>query len=153
MKKNDKTYLLAIVALSFIWGGMVLSISFLEAWLKFRAPGVDLRIGLGIGRLVFGALNKVECVLAVTILIFLWLAGKLSAAKQLWSFGIAFLILAVQTFWLLPALDDVAEAIVKGLPKAAGNLHPLYVIFETLKVSALIIFGVKQFNQSHHEYK
>ncbi|WP_030167297.1 MULTISPECIES: hypothetical protein [Actinomycetes] len=32
-----------------IWLGMVLAISFLEAPLKFRAPGVDLKTGLGSG--------------------------------------------------------------------------------------------------------
>ena len=35
------------VALIFVWLGMVLAISFLEAPLKFRAPGVTLPIGLG----------------------------------------------------------------------------------------------------------
>ena len=35
-------------AASFIWLGMVLGISFIEAPLKFRAPGVTLGIGLGI---------------------------------------------------------------------------------------------------------
>ena len=50
----------------FIWLGMVLAISFLEAPLKFRAPGVDIPIGLGIGRIVFRALNRVEIALALT---------------------------------------------------------------------------------------
>jgi len=41
----------AVVArVAFAWLGMVLAISFLEAPLKFRAPDVTLRIGLGIGR-------------------------------------------------------------------------------------------------------
>ena len=44
-------------AVTFVWLGMVLAISFIEAPLKFTAPGVDLRIGLGIGRIVFRALN------------------------------------------------------------------------------------------------
>lgn len=35
------------------WFGMVVAISFLEAPIKFRAPGVTLAIGLGIGRKVF----------------------------------------------------------------------------------------------------
>ncbi len=46
---------------------MVLAISFLEAPLKFRAPGVTLPIGLGIGRVVFRALNGVEVVLAAVV--------------------------------------------------------------------------------------
>ena len=49
--------------------GMVLAVSFLEAPLKFRAPGVTLPIGLGIGRLVFRALNSAEALLAAGILI------------------------------------------------------------------------------------
>ena len=52
-------------AATFVWLGMVLAISFLEAPLKFRAPGVTIPIGLGIGRLVFRALNTAEVVLAV----------------------------------------------------------------------------------------
>ena len=55
------------VALTFVWLGMVLAISFLEAPLKFRAPGVTLPIGLGIGRLVFPALNCGEAVLAAQL--------------------------------------------------------------------------------------
>lgn len=39
---------------------MVLAISFLEAPLKFRAPGITVPLGLGIGRLVFQAFNAVE---------------------------------------------------------------------------------------------
>ena len=57
------------VAVTFVWLGMVLAISFLEAPLKFRAPNVTLQIGLGIGRLVFRALNTVEVVFAIVILL------------------------------------------------------------------------------------
>ena len=51
----------------FVWLGMVLAISFVEAPLKFRAPGVTLKVGLGIGRLVFRALNVFEYVFAAVI--------------------------------------------------------------------------------------
>ena len=55
------------VAVVFVWLGMVLAISFIEAPLKFRAPGVTLQIGLGIGRLVFRALNACELSLAAIV--------------------------------------------------------------------------------------
>lgn len=48
-------YPVAIAAV-FIWIGFVGVISFMEAWLKFRAPGITLSLGLGIGRLVFGGI-------------------------------------------------------------------------------------------------
>jgi hypothetical protein len=62
-------------AVTFVWLGMVLAISFLEAPLRFRAPQVSLRIGLGIGRLVFRALNSVEAVLAVALVVAIILAS------------------------------------------------------------------------------
>ena len=37
-------------AATLIWLGMVLAISVLEAPLKFRAEGLELRVGLAIGR-------------------------------------------------------------------------------------------------------
>lgn len=37
--------------------GAIVAISFLEAPLKFLAPGITIPLGLGIGRLVFTALN------------------------------------------------------------------------------------------------
>ena len=56
-------------AVTFVWLGMVIAISFLEAPLKFRAPGVTLQIGLNIGRLVFRALNIAELLLALALAI------------------------------------------------------------------------------------
>ena len=53
-----------VAAVAFVWLGMALAISFLEVPLKFRAPGVTMPIGLGIGRIVFRALKLVETVLA-----------------------------------------------------------------------------------------
>ena len=49
-----------LIVTPILWLGFVLSISFMEAWLKFQAEGVTQIIGLSIGRLVFNALNKVE---------------------------------------------------------------------------------------------
>ena len=49
------------------WAGFVSAISFLGAWLKFRAEGVSREIGLSIGKLVFTALNRVEIVLLVSV--------------------------------------------------------------------------------------
>ncbi|MEO8647987.1 MAG: hypothetical protein ABI539_02355 [Acidobacteriota bacterium] len=57
------------IAIPFVWSGMLAAISFMEAPLKFQAPGVTLPIGLGIGRLVFFALNKAEIVLGLVLAI------------------------------------------------------------------------------------
>ena len=84
------------VALTFVWLGMVLAISFLEAPLKFRAPGVTLQIGLGIGRLVFRALNSSEVLLAVGILVAL--ALDRAPASVIVVSAVAFATLVAQLF-------------------------------------------------------
>ena len=62
-------------AATLVWLGMVLAISFLEAPLKFRAEGLELRVGLAIGRIVFRALNIAEVIWAVVIAVCLTIAG------------------------------------------------------------------------------
>lgn len=128
---------------TFTWIGFICAISFMEAWLKFRAPGVTLPIGLGIGRLVFAALNKVEWVFAVAILI-----SNISIAKKLNInpfYIVAIAILIVQTVWLLPGLDARAVLHIEGKTVPHSYLHLYYAIAEGIKFIALLIFGTKLF--------
>jgi len=130
------------VASVFIWVGFVCAISFMEAWLKFQAPGVTLGIGLGIGRLVFAALNKVEWVLflASAICLFPWKAEKRSV--QVLLFVLAVLLLA-QTFWMLPALDARAALHIAGATVPPSNMHFCYVVAEVVKVVTLVWMGTR----------
>lgn len=130
------------VICTFTWIGFVCAISFLEAWLKFRAPGVTLPIGLGIGRLVFAALNKVEWVFAVAILIS---SIRIARNKINPFYILVVLVLIIQTVWLLPALDARAELYIQDKPVAHSYLHFYYVIAEGLKIISLFIFGTKLF--------
>lgn len=135
---------LAIAAV-YLWIGFVCAISFMEAWLKFRAPGVNLPIGLGIGRLVFNALNKVEWVFAVAITVSFFLSKEPLFTADKITFIIPFIILLAQTFWLLPALDARAEMHIKGLIVPPSSLHIYYVTMEAVKVFCLIVFSIKLF--------
>ncbi len=129
----------------FLWIGFVGAISFMEAWLKFRAPGVTIPLGLGIGRLVFNALNKVEWVLALVILTDLIVAKRGVFSTKNICYGIPLLILLVQTIWLLPALDARAELLVQGHEPETSNLHFYYVGMEMVKIVSLLIFSIKLF--------
>lgn len=129
----------------FTWIGFVCSISFLEAWLKFRAPGVTLPIGLGIGRLVFAALNKVEWVFALAIIVSTYTKPAITIFNQKALLILALFFLITQTLWLLPALDARAQLYINGENVAPSNLHIYYVIAEFLKVTTLFLFGIKLF--------
>jgi len=99
-------------AFTFTWLGLVLGISFLEAPLKFRAPGVTLPLGLGIGRLVFAALNRVEVLLAVAVWVAL-LAGPRSRASMAVA-GAVVLVLLVQLAAVRPALIRRSDRVLAG---------------------------------------
>lgn len=133
-------YPYAIAAL-FLWVGFVGAISFMEAWLKFRAPGITLPLGLGIGRIVFGALNKVEWVLAVVVVCnFLFTGGRPGTGK-IALYAIPVVLLALQTFRILPLLDARAELYIAGAEVPPSNLHFYYVGMETVKVVCLFALG------------
>lgn len=136
-------YPLAIVAI-FIWIGFVGAISFMEAWLKFRAPGISIPLGLGIGRLVFQALNIMEWVFVLLIAAnFLW-SGFAIKWAHIWVL-LPILLLIAQTVWLLPVLDARAEMHIQGKEVTPSSLHFVYVAMEVLKVTTLLIFGITLF--------
>lgn len=130
---------------AFFWAGAVCAISFLEAWLKFRAPGITIELGLGIGKLVFNALNKIEWVLAAAIpLGILANKGKLITKINI-CYLIVLLVLLIETVWLLPVLDERADAILLHKQVQASNVHFYYIIAEAIKTISLFIFGITQF--------
>lgn len=128
------------VAVTFVWLGMVLAISFLEAPLKFRAPNVTLQIGLGIGRLVFRALNTVEVVLAVVILAVV--VADPPAPGVIAVFVIAFAALALQLAAVRPRLNRRSDKVLAGLNAPRSRGHYAYVGFELIKVIALAGAGI-----------
>jgi hypothetical protein len=51
---------IAETGLSLTWSAMIMAISFLEAWTKFRAPFLKSYIAVDVGRHVFASLNSAE---------------------------------------------------------------------------------------------
>lgn len=134
-----------IIAAIFIWIGFVSAISFMEAWLKFTAPGITLPLGLGIGRIVFNALNNVEWVLAFIIFLNLFFRSNSFYRNVNVIFSLIVIILLLQTFWLLPMLDNRAELYMQGKEVPASNIHFYYIWMEVIKVIALFSIGFFQF--------
>lgn len=129
----------------FLWIGFVGAISFMEAWLKFRAPGVSLSVGLGIGKLVFHALNKVELVLMATIVLSLW---KLRPQRRAdYRVLVPVLILLIQVVFLMPILDQRADAHIRGQEVAASSVHLYYIIGEVVKMIFLWWSGIYTLRQ------
>ena len=128
------------VALMFVWLGMVLAVSFLEAPLKFRAPGVTLPIGLGIGRLVFRALNSAESFLAVGILT--GLAVGHPPIGVIVASAVVFVALVAQLLGVRPGLARRSDAVLAGQNAPRSRAHYAYVGLEVVKVIALALGGI-----------
>jgi hypothetical protein len=127
-------------AVTFVWLGMVTAISFVEAPLKFRAPGVTLQIGLGIGRLVFRALNVAELTLAYVLAFAV--AAAMPTTHIIISATVPVVALMVQIWLVRPPLARRTGRILAGqdVPRSAG--HYWYVGLESVKVAALLTTGV-----------
>lgn len=112
----------------------------MEAPLKFTAPGINTELGLGIGRIVFHALNKIEWILAITIVISLFYVIKIKSYYCI--IGTVISILLYQTFVLLPQLDERAEIVLTGITPTPSYHHWLYIVIEIIKLICLMIFGI-----------
>ncbi len=110
-----------IAALAWVWLGLAAGISLIETPLKFRAPGITRELGLGIGRLVFKAVNIVEWVIAIVV------AVTALAVTPGWGMGTAVILivvaLAVQTAVLRGPMDARAQRIVGGETLPASSMH------------------------------
>ncbi len=128
------------VAVTFVWLGMVLAISFLEAPLKFRAPNVTLQIGLGIGRLVFRALNTVEGCLALLVVAIV-VAVPLPA-RFIVTFSAAIAALAIQLIAVRPRLTRRSDEVLAGTEGPRSRAHYAYIALEAVKAVALLVAGI-----------
>lgn len=126
-------------ALALVWAGMLLGISFLEAWVKFQAPSLSLEEGLDVGRHVFGAFNKVELALAAALLTCAVLARPPRPVTT--AIGIAAASVVLQTLWLLPVLDDRVDVLLAGGTLDGAPYHVLYIAIEVVKLASLLVAG------------
>jgi hypothetical protein len=129
------------IAVPFIWFGALGAISFMEAPLKFTAPNITLELGLGIGRIVFQTLNKIELALAVLLIVSM-LARRPAKKFPLYAFGAVLLLLILETFWLLPVLDARAEQVIAGTAAPYSNAHIIYIVFDAAKFLLLAALGI-----------
>lgn len=134
------------IAIPFVWLGMVTAISFVEAPLKFDAPGVTVEIGIGIGRIVFAALNKLEWIMFTLWLLAIFIS-KVSQVSFI-SLFVIITLLSLQTFWLLPSLSARIEMLQRGIQVAKSPLHTYFIIAEIIKIVCLLFSGLKCVSQS-----
>jgi hypothetical protein len=128
----------------YLWGGIIIGVSFIATPVKFLAPNLSLAQTLSVGRVTFKALSIVEGVafLLVTLLLlalFLF-KEKLSLTLLLPVFAIA-MVLAIQYLWINPILDMRLLKIIDGETVEKSNLHQIYIFLEGMKLMLILYCG------------
>ena len=141
MNKNTSNTEVLLLPIIFLWLGLVLGISFLEAPLKFQAPDVTIKVGLGIGKLVFAALNRFEIVLALLSVIPTIALFKKIRLPVVFMF-VVWACLACQSIVILPALHINLQKLLNDEVVAKNSFHNIYIILDLIKIVLLFTVGI-----------
>lgn len=128
-------------AAALIWFGMVCAISFIEAPLKFQAPGITIVLGLGIGKLVFGVLNICEALLLIVVVVSLIIGGSYPAGA-VWLL-VAAGIFILQMILIRPRLRKrTLDVLANGPTAKRSRAHLEYAGVEIIKAACLIVGAI-----------
>ena len=131
------------IVLPVLWFGMVAAISFIEAPLKFQAPGITIPLGLGIGRLVFAALNVAEGIVlfALTVVSFWPAAYRIDGRRlAIWA-GLAAVFVAKVVF-VRPPLNARTDLVLAGANPGESAWHYVYIACDVASMVLLVIAAV-----------
>ncbi|QAV69259.1 hypothetical protein ESZ53_01665 [Salinibacterium sp. UTAS2018] len=137
MHRTSLTLRLVIPA---IWLGLIIGISFFETPLKFQAPGITLELGLGIGRLVFYAMNTTALVLAA--LLTLAMIRPRATRLQWGLLAGLWAVLLTQILVIRPPLNARTDAVVAGSDVGGSLWHYFYIAADGSTFVLLIVFIV-----------
>lgn len=131
-------------AVPILWFGMVAAISFIEAPLKFQAPGITIPLGLGIGRLVFFALNLAEGMLLVSLLALCHLpsAARVAASRLRWVLALT-IVFALKIAVVRPPLNARTDLVLAGADPGQSPWHYIYIAADLLTMCLLIVIAVQ----------
>lgn len=125
-----------------IWIGLIIAIDLIEAPLKFQAPGITIPLGLGIGRLVFFAMNITELVIAIVLAVALWRPRADRRSWMLFS-GLA-VMLVVKLLIIRPLLAQHTNAVLDGTSDGGSMTHYFYIAADAVIAILLVTFVVAQ---------
>jgi len=122
----------------FIWAGLVIGISFVEAPTKFTAPSLSQTGALDVGRVVFAMSHRVQFGLLVAAIACAW-AAKQRLSRRAWILLASIVcVFAIQVLGVQPPLDARTARIIAGEALPPSHLHKYYVVLEVLKLYLLV---------------
>ncbi|WP_426183654.1 hypothetical protein [Microbacterium sp. TWP3-1-2b2] len=130
------------IVLPAVWIGIIIGLSFIETPLKFQAPGITTPLGLGIGRLIFIALSVAGWM--ILVILTLIAQARPRESKSGWMLiGAMWIIMAIESFALRPALAARSDVIIAGGDPGESWLHYGYIVAELLLLVTLAWYLVR----------
>ena len=139
-----------LVLCCLLWAGMLLGISFLEAWVKFQAPSLTRAVGLDVGVTVFSALQLTEIIWLALIGLLIATGGQRSRATLAGGLTLAVSI-ALQRWLLMPELSAQAAIIIAGGDHPGSWHHLAYGIIEVIKLATLLTLAWQAMAESKRQ--
>ena len=121
---------------SIFWLGFLVAISFFETPLKFQVDSIDVFEGIALGKLLFNVMNKIEMFFLIPLLIEIIVINASLKHRMLVTLLVVFVFL--QGIWLLPEMNAITEEVIRTQTRSNSSLHSVYVVFEVLKLIALV---------------
>ncbi len=120
-----------------LWAGLLLGVSFIATPVKFMAPNLTMPVALEVGKATFHVFNKIEWGMLILVV----LAAYLHSPHTLkwWLVGMLAMLMALESFWLLPALDIRADLVIAGGSTVPGKLHWFYIMADVIKLITLLV--------------
>ena len=131
------------IVLPVLWLGMVGAISFIEAPLKFQAEGITIPLGLGIGRLVFAALNVAEGILlfALTIVSF-WPVAHRIEGRRLAAWAAVAAVFVFKVVFVRPPLNARTDLVLQGADPGESVWHYVYIGSDVTSMALLVVVAI-----------
>jgi len=121
---------------SIFWLGFLVAISFFETPLKFQVESIDVFEGIALGKVLFNIMNKIEMLFLIPLFIEIIFINASLKHRMLVTLLVVFVFL--QGIWLLPEMNAITEEVIRIQTRSNSSLHSVYVVFEVLKLIALI---------------
>lgn len=138
----SRTVVVFRLVLPALWLGLLLGLAFIEAPLKFTAPGITTALGLGIGRIVFFALEMASWVILIAVGILGFARPKHTRAQWI-VWAATAVVMLVQTLAIRPPLNARSDVIIAGGDPGESALHYLYIATD-LALVVLIVWMLVQ---------
>jgi hypothetical protein len=127
---------IAQLAVPLLWAGLLIGVSFIATPVKFGATSLSLPVALDVGRVTFALFNIVEWITFAALVVAVVLSGPSVSSSAMTALLAA--LLATQTVWLLPVMNERIGAIIGGQSPPTAPYHWIYIGVDVTKVGLLI---------------